>query len=122
MAGTGRDHRFCWGVEILSEKQFLDLVDTEHYIMDIEVLEGVYKVAHSVGHRRITIVFDHGSDKDDRLVFNESEAMRELSREYRGIPMQNFAPGHTVRIKLKKKEQVGEKERPEFVKGIDVPE
>jgi hypothetical protein len=68
------------------------------------------------------IVFDHGPDKDDRLVFNESEVMRELSREYRGIPLQNFAPGHTSRIKLRKKQQSGEKRDPIITKRTDVPE
>jgi len=120
--GTGNNHGSCWGVELLSEIQFLDLVDTEHYITDTEILEGIQRVAQSISDGRISIMFDHGSDEDDRLVFNESEVMRELSIEYRGIPLQNFAPGHTLRVRLKKKERVGEREQPDFMKGTDVPQ
>ncbi len=119
---TGRDHASCWGVDQLPEEQFLDLVDTEHHLTDNEVLQGVQRLAQSIGDRQISIVFDHGSDEDDRLVFNESEVMRELSREYRGIPMQNFAPGHTARIKLMKKRREGDVKTPDFIRGTDVPQ
>ena len=119
---TGRDHDSCWGVDPHSEEQFLDLIDTEHYLTDREVLEGVQRLAQSIGNRRIDIVFDYGSDEDDRLVFNESEIMREISREYREIPLQNFAPGHTVSIKIMKKRREGELESPTFIKGTDVPQ
>ena len=68
------------------------------------------------------IIFDHGPDKDDRLVFNESEVMRELSREYRGIPLRNLSPGHTVRIKLMKKRRDGKGTLPDFIPGTDVLE
>ncbi len=101
------DHDSCWGFDPLSEDQFLDFVDTEHYLTDQEILECVKRLVQSIGNRRLVIVFDHGPDKDDRLVFNESEVMRELSREYRGIPLQTFAPGHTSRIKLRKKTASG---------------
>ena len=122
VAKTGRAHASCWGVNPLPEEQLLNLVDTEHYLKDIEVLEGVQKLAQSMDNRRITIMFDHGSDEDDRLIFNESEVMRELSREYRGIPMQNFAPGHTARIKLMKKQRDSDVKSPTFIKGTDVPQ
>ena len=122
VAKTGRDHASCWGVDSLPEEQFLDIVDTEHYLTDIEVLEGVQRLTQSIGNRRIDIVFDYESDKDDRLVFNESEIMREISREYREIPMQNFAPGHTVRIKSMKKRREGDVKSPEFIPGTDVPQ
>ena len=120
--GTGKDHASCWGIGLLSETQYLNLIDIEHYLTDREVLESVKKIAKSIGDKRIAIVFDHGPDKDDRLVFNESEVMRELSRKYRGIPMQNFAPGHTLRIKLRKKKQEGEEKSPTFIRGTDVPQ
>lgn len=119
---TGRDHASCWGVDQLPEEQFLDLVDTEHHLTDNEVLHGVQRLTQSIGDRRISIVFDHGSDEDDRLVFNESEVMRELSREYRGIPLQNLAPGHTAIIKLMKKRREGDVKSPVFIKGTDIPE
>jgi len=120
--GIGKDHASCWGIDLLSEPQYLNMIDTEHYLIDGEVLESVEKLAKSIDAKRIAIVFDHGPDKDDRLVFNESEVMRELSREYRGIPMLNFAPGHTVRIKLKKKQRDGDVELPDFIRGTDVPQ
>lgn len=122
VAGSRLDHDSCWGMDPPTEKQFQDLVDSEHFLTDEEVLEAVRRVAQSAGNRRIRIVFDHGSDEDDRLVFNESEVMRELSREYRGIPLQNFAPGHTSRIKLRKRQKTGDKKGPVFIKGTDVPE
>ena len=122
VAKTGRDHASCWGIELLSETQYLNMIDIEHYLTDREVLEGVEKLSQSIGDRRISIVFNHGSDKDDRLVFNESEVMRELSREYREIPMQNFAPGHTVRIKLMKRRREGDVKTPDFIPGTDVPQ
>jgi len=120
--GTGKDHASCWGVELLSETQHLDMIDTKHHLTDSEVLEGLKKLAQLIGVRRIAIVFDHGSDNDDRLVFNESEIMREISREYRGIPMQNFTPGHTARIKLRKKQRDGDVGLSDFIRGTDVPE
>ena len=116
------DHNSCWGFEDLPEDQLHNLVDTEHYLTDQEVLECVRRLVQSIGNRQLVIVFDHGPDKDDRLVFNESEVMRELSREYRGIPLQTFAPGHTSRIKIRKKQQSGDKKGPVFIKGTDVPE
>ena len=122
MEGTGKDHTSCWGVELLSETQHLDMIDTEHHLTDREVLEGLKKLAQSIGVRRIAIVFDHGSDIDERLVFNESEVMREISREYRGIPMQRFTPGHTARIKLRKKQRDGNVGLSDFIRGTDVPE
>jgi len=120
--GTSKDHASCWGIELLSETQYLNMIDIEHYLTDREALESVEKLAKSIGDKRIAIVFDCGSDKDDRLVFNESEVMRDISRIYRGIPMQNFAPGHTVRIKLKKKQRDGDVELPDFILGTDVPQ
>ncbi|TET11614.1 MAG: hypothetical protein E3J86_02550 [Candidatus Thorarchaeota archaeon] len=120
--GMDNNHASCWGVELLSETQYLNMINTEHYLTDREVLEGVEKLAQSIGSRHVDIVFDHGPDKDDRLVFNESEVMREISREYRGIPMQNFAPGHTVRIKLMKKRHEGKLRGPDFIPGTDVPQ
>ncbi len=103
--GSGRNHASCWGVEIPSgtAQNYLDMIDTEHYLTDREVSKCFEKLTQSIGKGLMSIMFDHGADSDDRLVFNESEVMREISREYRGIPMANFAPGHTVRIKLRKK-------------------
>jgi len=102
--GSGRNHASCWGVDLPSgtEQQYLNMIDTEHHLSDREVLEYVERLAQSIGKDLISIVFDHGADNDDRLVFNESEVIREISREYRGIPLMNLAPGHTVRIKLRK--------------------
>ncbi len=120
--GTGKDHASCWRIELLSETQYLNMIDIEHYLTDRDVLESVEKLAKSIGSKRIAIMFDYGSDNDNRLVFNESEVMREISREYRGISMQNFAPGHTVRIKLRKKQRDGDVELPDFIRGTDVPQ
>ncbi len=122
--GSGRNHASCWGVELPSglEQQHIDMMDTEHYLTDREVLECVERLAHSIGTGLISIMFDHGANEDDRLVFNESDVMREISREYRGIPMVNFAPGHTIRIKLRKKLLEVGRSGPAFIEENDDPE
>jgi hypothetical protein len=119
---SGSNHASCWGVDPFLEEEFSNLIDTDHYLSDTEVLEGLERVAQTIGSRTLAITFDYGSDEDDRLVFNESHAMRELSRKYREIPLQTFSPGHTVRIKLRKKRQGGKRKPQTFTRGTDVPQ
>ncbi|MHA1137577.1 MAG: hypothetical protein ACTSSE_13920 [Candidatus Thorarchaeota archaeon] len=118
------DHASCWGVDFPSgtEQQYLNMIDTKYYLTDRKVLESVEKLAQSISKGLISIVFDYGADDDDRLVFNESEVMREISREYRGIPLMKLSPGHTMIIKLKKKRLKGEGSDLFFTRGTDVPE
>ncbi|MBD3159041.1 MAG: hypothetical protein GF309_09660 [Candidatus Lokiarchaeota archaeon] len=97
------DHDACWAVELspsswrllggknigiregLTDKQVGELIDT---------LEVVLK------GRRIVLKFDPGQTDFDRLVFSESEIMRELSAKHRGISMKKHHPGHTARIRI----------------------
>ena len=93
------EHANCWSVQTSNEGFGLD-DKSEDALSDREVYDFVKKLAQTVGEKRVQIEFDHGQDENDRLVFHESEIMRNLSKEFRHIPLHPLAPGHTAKIKL----------------------
>ena len=95
-------HGACWTIHALSEKGDYGLLFREIDgvpMSDKEVYGHVETLVLKLDKRRLKIDFNHGHDENDRLVFNESEFMRELSVRYRSIPLQRLYPGHTAKIK-----------------------
>ncbi|MGM0686901.1 MAG: hypothetical protein ACQET3_08040, partial [Promethearchaeati archaeon] len=97
------DHDACWAVELSpSSWQLLGGKNTAIHegLTDTQVRELIDTLEGALEGQRIALTFDPGKTDVDRLVFSESEVMRELSAKHRGISMTKHHPGHTVRIKI----------------------
>jgi hypothetical protein len=96
------DHASCWKLSVDSKPFHISDIEQEeleHHLTDKKVQEILDKLTQVTKTGELEIIFDHGSDKYDRLVFGESEIMRQISKAYRGMSIQQFSPGHTIRIK-----------------------
>jgi hypothetical protein len=96
------DHEDCWGIRCPPDnkwpEEFSDHLELSN-CTDEEVSTSIHRLSQLIAKRQLRIEFDYGPDQDDRMVFNESDFMRELSKEYRHIPMPKMKPGRAAYLK-----------------------